>query len=279
MPASRKDTQLAYVAAGLTLGAAAGLLPTLAITVAILGFGRPSSTAILGVPMALVFGLAGATIGALLSLVAQYVMGKTRWSGAPSIRLVAGSLVLIAAFSIANATALVRREAAANQPRTIVTTGDLARLDGVSALEPKTAPTLLYESVPSNGRKVSPLLWNGEPMVVSQPDCQLTVGRGNVLARAIDVCGFDYVREVVGVTARFSPGQAESLVLLARLRATGRRELLLVFDPSGALMHQELLERTNRLLDERAMWRSGVETGPSEVTIDLGAPFRLAWAR
>jgi hypothetical protein len=64
--ASHKDTRLAYVTAGATLGAAAGALLTLATTVAILGSGRPSSTAILGVPMALLFGLVGATLSAAL---------------------------------------------------------------------------------------------------------------------------------------------------------------------------------------------------------------------
>jgi len=265
--------------AGAALGAAAGALPTLATTVAILEFGRPSSTAILGVPMALLFGLVGATLGAALGLLARFLLVKTRWSGPPDGRLIVGALALIAGLSIANATALVREEAAASRPRIQVSTGDLAKIAGASVLRPNVAPIVLYDPFLSEGRKVSPMLWNGVPVAIDQADCRLTVRRGGGVVRSIDVCGFDYVREVIGLTARFAPGQGESLVLLARLRATGRRELLLVLGPSGVIVYQELLERTERLRDEGVMWRSGGEDGPCEVTLDLGAPLRLAWAR
>ena len=96
----------------------------------------------------------------------------------------------------------------------------------------------------------------------------------------MDIRSFDYIRQILGVAVRFEAAQQESLVLLARLRPTGRRELLLIFGAAGALMHQEIIERTDSLQSGGpVLWRSGAVEGPGAVTVDVGRPIRYEAAR
>jgi hypothetical protein len=63
-----------------------------------------------------------------------------------------------------------------------------------------------------------------------------------------------------GATATLD-GRDEWPALLVRLRATGKREVLLIYDPAGKLMHEELLERRNHVA---AMLWSADSTGAKQ---------------
>jgi hypothetical protein len=52
------------------------------------------------------------------------------------------------------------------------------------------------------------------------------------------------------------------------LRATGKREVLLIYDPAGKLMHQELLERRNNVAGK--LWSAGSVGTKQEFGVDLG---------
>jgi hypothetical protein len=73
--------------------------------------------------------------------------------------------------------------------------------------------------------------------------------------------------EVLGTTAALD-GSGEWLALLVRLRATGKREVLLIYDPAGKLMHQELLERRNNVAGK--LWSAGSVGTKQEFGVDLG---------
>ncbi len=88
----------------------------------------------------------------------------------------------------------------------------------------------------------------------------------------MSLAGLDYVREVLGVTA--TDGQSQDwLALLVRLRATGRRELLLIYDATGALVHEELLART-KSGPQQVLWNAGPGNGEPAFLIDVGEPLR-----
>lgn len=91
-----------------------------------------------------------------------------------------------------------------------------------------------------------PIEWNSRRVLIEVTDDALQVRVGDQALPRVDLAGLSYVREVDGVTASLGNGASESLVLLARLRATGRRELLAIFDPQGTVAHLELLERPRR---------------------------------
>ena len=57
----------------------------------------------------------------------------------------------------------------------------------------------------------------------------------------VDLRWYDYVREAQGVCVPSHKLRKSYLAMLVLLRATGRREMLVVYTPDGRLVHQELL--------------------------------------
>jgi len=78
---------------------------------------------------------------------------------------------------------------------------------------------------------------------------------------------FDYVREIYGVMAKLTD-DSEFFALLLVLRSTGQRALLLVFDPHGMLVHQELIQRRS---PRTALWAAG-QPGHQEISVIAGEP-------
>jgi hypothetical protein len=102
----------------------------------------------------------------------------------------------------------------------------------------------------------------------------LVVHAGALTSTPIDLSRFDYAREAHAVTAQIT-GTEEWLGILVRLRATGRRELLVVFDPRGKIAYEELLERRTNLRDDPVLFSAGPGSARQEFVIDLGAPVRF----
>jgi len=63
------------------------------------------------------------------------------------------------------------------------------------------------------------------------------------------------------------------VALLVRLRATGRRELLLIYNPAGTLAYEELLARTTAGRFP-VMGSAGQFGDQHEFVLDLGEPLR-----
>ncbi len=54
---------------------------------------------------------------------------------------------------------------------------------------------------------------------------------------------FDYILEVKPIEVRLFPNEKSYLAILAKLRATSNRTMLLIYSPRGELAYQEILER------------------------------------
>lgn len=103
------------------------------------------------------------------------------------------------------------------------------------------------------------------------------IGHNPDAPNRVSLKGLDYVREVLGATAALD-AKGEWLALLVRLRSTGHRELLLIYDPTGTLAHQELLVRTAGG-PEDVLWSAGQAGDPPEFVLNLGEPLRYAAKR
>jgi hypothetical protein len=100
----------------------------------------------------------------------------------------------------------------------------------------------------------------------------LIISRDSAVMGRVSLSGLDYVRQVYGVTVTEDEGQ-EFLALLVRLRATGRRELLLIYDSTDALVHEELLARA-KSGPAPVLWNTARSAGEQGFLLDLGEPLR-----
>ena len=161
----------------------------------------------------------------------------------------------------------------------IHSTGQVLRVEGASELSPVRSATFLWVPYPHPDYPPGELRWNGRRVDVRVADDQLLVSAEGKPPTAIDISGLDYAREAYGVTATLSPAGQEWLALLVHLRATGRRELLLILNPEGVLVHEELLERRRRGAPRVGLGTAGPAGGPQEILVDRGEPIRYYLGR
>jgi hypothetical protein len=231
-----------------------------------------SSTSGLAIPFGVLAGLVAASIGALLGHWVQRRVSLTRWAGPMNL----GATTALALVVIAIPTALllydVIRTERANAPRVIASTRAIVRMEGISAASPVTPATFVWVRYAHDGHPTGQLRWNGHPLevAISEED-EVRVGAGRIRAR-VAIAAFDYPREVYAVTATLRGGEAEWLAMLIYLRATGRRNLLLIFDPAGTLVHEELLAVNRGPRGGLAV--AAVPRDRQEIVVDRGMPLR-----
>ena len=189
-------------------------------------------------------------------------------------RAAAVLLMVVATVPSVLAVREVRRMEAENTPRVIRSTGEVSRVEGPSELAPARSATFLWVSFPHPDHPRGELRWNGRRVDVRITDDHLLVTAEQLPTRTIDISRFDYAREVYGVTAALASTGQEWLALLVQLRATGGRELLFIFDPEGALVHEELLERRRGRVPRVGLGTAGPAGGPQAIVLDRGAPVR-----
>jgi MFS family permease len=259
-------------------GALAGGLgvavPILAATYYEMKFGRPSSTAGLAIPFAIIGGLLGAGLGAAVGEGIHQMVARTRWAGPMDRRVTVILLMLVVTVPSVLAVHAARRMEAENAPRVIRSTGEVSRAEGRSELAPVRSATFLWVSFPHPDHPTGELQWNGRRVDVRVVDDRLLVRAGDLQATTIDISRFDYARETYGVTAALSATGREWLALLVQLRATGGRELLFIFNPEGVLVHEELLERRRGRAPRVGVGTAGPAGGPQEIVLDRGVPIR-----
>jgi hypothetical protein len=259
-------------------GALAGGLgvavPILAGTYYEMTFGRPSSTAGLAMPFAIIWGGLAAGLGAAVGGRIHQMVARSRWAGPMDRRLAIVLLMLVVAVPSLLAIYAVRRMETENTPRVIRSTGDVSRAEGRSELAPVRAATFLWVSVPHPDHPRGELRWNGRRVNVRVTDDRLLVSADDLPTTAVDISRFDYARETYGVTAALSPTGQQWLALLVQLRATGGRELLFIFNPEGVLVHEELLERRRGRVPLVGLGAAGPAGGPQEIVLHRGVPVR-----
>jgi hypothetical protein len=255
------------------LGVSSAVLATIAAETV---FGDPSSTTAIGLFLAPIFVFIGAAVGAKVGALARMTISRSRWAG-PVDRFAVAVVVLLAiAIPGAIAVRSVLADEAWNTPRVIVSSGDVVRAEPANHVEPTSAATLIWE-LSARAERNTELRWNGNSVRITFDDGRMTLRAGTVTSTPVDLRRFDYVRQVHGISAALQEGHAEWLAVLLqlRLRETGGRELLAIFDPTGKLAYQEVLERrTRRRRDTPVLWSAGQESERQEFIVDVGPRLR-----
>lgn len=167
-------------------------------------------------------------------------------------------------------------------PRVVMTTGRVARVDGPSALEPRRPALLVYtvfKDLEAMRKKAADrgmgdryqenldvVTWRGDPLSFADLGETLLVSTPAGPLLRISLKGMPYVFEVHAITAPLD-GKGDWLALMIRHRATSHREQILLYDPAGTLVHQELLARPAGFT--ATLWASG--TGDTQqFSINVG---------
>ena len=207
------------------------------------------------------------------------MVARTRWAGPPDRRVAAVLVLFAVTITSISAINAVRHMEDENAPRVIRSTGEVARAQGVSELAPARSATFLWVGLPHPDHPTGQLRWNGRPVDVRVSGGQVIVSGDGIPGSSTDISSFDYAREVYGVTARLAGTDQEWLALLVQLRATGRRELLLIFNPQGVLVHEELLEPKIGRVPRVGLGTAGPAGVGQEIVVDRGVPFRYHLSR
>lgn len=258
---------------------AAGLGVCLAIVGAVfyeMKFGRPSSTSGIAIPFSVILGGLAAAVGAAVGRGVQQMVSRSRWAGPSDLRVSVALVSIAIIIPMLLGIGAVRRLEAENAPRVIHSTGEISRVEGTPALSPVRSAVFLWTGLPHPDHPRGELRWNGRQLDVRVVDGQLLLRADDRAMAAVDISRFDYAREVYGVTATLSGDGREWLALLVKLRVSARRELLLVFDPGGALVHEELLEASRGFGPAVGLDTAGPADGRQEIVLDRGAPRRYA---
>ena len=257
---------------GALIGIAAAATYVLAAIATEMTIGRPSPTQMAG---AIVFGLPflcafGALVGALLGWLGRIVVRRTAGARAWERSILAGTLALVVLIAGISGIQVVRQSEARQQPRVMRSTGAVTRLAGFGALTPDTSAVPVFDVLRNDDART--LSWRGGAVGVKVDGETLNISRNSAVMNQVSLSGLDYVTQIYGVTS--TDGQdREWLALLVRLRATGRRELLLIYDSAGALVYQELLART-KSGPAPVLWNGGRAPGDRGFLLDLGEPLR-----
>jgi hypothetical protein len=257
---------------GALIGVAAAATYVLAAVATEMAIGRPGPNQLAG---AIVFGLPflcglGALVGALLGSVGGIVVRRTTRARASERHVLAGTLVLVVLVAGFSGLLAARRSEAGQQPRVMRSTSAVARLGGFGMLTPDTPAIPVFDLLPTGDGRV--LSWGGAALGVKLDGETLMISRDSAVIGQVNLSGLDYVRQVYGVTSTDEQGR-EWLAMLVRLRATGRRELLLIYDPAGELVHEELLART-KSGPAPVLWNGGRSAGEQGFLLDVGEPLR-----
>lgn len=209
--------------------------------------GRPSSTAGLGalfaVPLVLLAAVLGYAIGhGIGELLRRRGIAPVIEMRRYRIAMGVGLAVAIMIGAALGATPVIRHERL-HRPRVLVGEGAFDRREGAETCD--TPSPAAYACNPLDDKTTHAFVWNGlDARLGCARDGHLTISDADgETAGAADLTRYEYMREVYAAVAKQGDGR-EALVVLARLRATGRREMLLVFDADGRLVYEELIERT-----------------------------------
>jgi hypothetical protein len=236
--------------------------------------GRPSSTA--GVGIVLMFPLV--LFAAVIGFAAGHFIGMAlrRRGITPAVPMKPYRLVLAAVLvgvmavgATLGARPVIRHERL-HEPRVIAGAGSLAREEGVPEDCGEPAPAVLACDI-SSGVSSSVMAWNGREVTLGcTREGRVTVSDASSgLVAAADLSAYEYVRTVYAATSGAEDGR-DGLVMLAGLRATGGRHMLVLFDADGRVVYQELLR--GRRAPQRAPLGVCAAEDAAGFVVDLGTP-------
>jgi hypothetical protein len=235
--------------------------------------GRPSSTAALGIVVMFPLALFAAIVGFAIGHFAGFLLRKAHLTPAlPMKPYRIGMALGLAAVAVTGAAAGARpviRHERLHQPRVIAGADRMDRLPGA----PDTCSSLQHAPVACDlltGQTSSTLPWNGRQVTLAcTRDGLVTISdQSNGVIATADLRPFEYVRQVQAASARQRNGR-EALVVLARLRATGRREMLVIFNADGQVRYQELIATSRHIEQPLSICRGDDVDSP---VVDAGSP-------
>jgi hypothetical protein len=241
-------------------------------------FGRPSpdqwaGNIIFGLP---ILGVLFLVPGVITGSVVQFLIGRARRAEPVDRRAVGRLLAIVAMLAALAGVGRGIQIESRSPPRVMISTGAIGRHDGPSAISTATPAMTVFEPFAGNTPTASPLSWNGAALRLMLEGNMLTIRRSERVVGSIDLRPLDYVTEIFGTTGMLDANE-EWLALLVRLRSTGHRDLLLIYDPTGILVHEELLERTGR--DRPLLLTAGERGQRQEFLVDVGQSLRFAAVR
>lgn len=236
----------------IVLGLLTGILVCAWIVIPVIAetaLGRPSSMAGLGFIVGPVLALLAGGATFLLARGLRALAGR---AGIASRRvppwLVAGGVLAVVTFVAVlgfNARSQILARELARRPRVIVETGRLTKTDrSPGGLDARVEAPLLFSIYQE---KVVPSIdWNGRAVVVTGSDEQVTIrDEAQTPIASTDLHEFDYIGRIRAIPVCRYPNGERDLAVMATLRATSARSMLIVYDPRGAVVYQEHLERTS----------------------------------
>lgn len=257
---------------GAIIGAAIPVAYVLSATTAALIIGRPGLDVIAGTLFTLVmFAMLGGAIGGAIGWTVERIVRETTFAG-PSDRLavrrgVALAVVIATIFGVQFAREVESR----SRPRVMHTDRTVARVDGESSLSPRLAATPVFTRASKDAQE--PVLkWRDRPVGVTIDGRTLTVSQPTGVVDMLSLDGLDQATEIVGSTASLD-GSHQWLALLVRLRASGRRDLVLLYDSTGVRVYQELLASTGPGRDP-VLWTAGPAGNVQEFVVNVSQPVR-----
>ena len=234
-------------------------------TAARMSFGRPSSTEAVGFVVAPIVGvIAGVGIFALSSVLLWLLRRlniKPAAAPIPTWVPVVLSMAVLGTLGVlfVRARADVLAEETARRPHVIRESALFAPLPQAPAALDGRAEAAIQYDLTAPGEPATPITWNGRAISLDAMQEQVLIKpAGDAAAKAIattDLRGFDYILNLRALPVCTQPDGRQWLAVLAMLRATSQRSMLLVYDADGAVVFQEHLERrgmNSRLSSGRA---------------------------
>ena len=257
---------------GALIGAAIPVAYVLSATTATLIIGRPGLDVIAGTLFTLImFAMLGAAIGGAIGWSVQRVVRETTFAGPadrPAVRRgVALAMVVATIFGVQFAREVESR----SRPRVMHSDRTVTRVDGESSLAPRLAATRVFIRA-SKDAPGPALKWRDRPVDVTIDGRTLTISQPTGVVDMLSLDGFDQATEIVGSTASLD-GSREWLALLVRLRASGRRDLVLLYDSTGVRVYQELLAASGPGRDP-ILWTAGPAGNVQEFLVNVSQPVR-----
>ena len=260
---------------GALIGATAATSYLLGAVSFTLLFGRPPSDLAVNLASALALLLILATVsGAVAGLIVQGLVRLSSYAGPGEWHLAKRGLAVVFIVLTGLGIHTSWTYESADWVRVVQTSPAITRIEGPSSLIPRRPAVLVYELF--GKMPTQTLMWEGHPVTVSQALQIVTIRRGDDVIDVINMRRMDYLTEIVATTATLGTG--EWLAVLVRIVSTAQRDLLLIYDPGGTLVHKEVFERMTADA-ATALWSAGADRSPQEFVVDVGSPVRFTAGR
>jgi hypothetical protein len=207
---------------------------------------RMPSTAALGLPIACAYAALGSALGYLAAVTVSAVLGHSRsnrvLSNATFSRTIAAALLICVAGGLALGLPPAIRYDRVNRARIVFTTG---LVDKIFDKQPSCYKRWSAHTVCGSEEGPVPFeLGRAIPFRIACPFDRIDIfnGDGKRLATQ-SLAGLDPLFSAEAILLGGDPLKASPLAVLAHLRPTGSRDVLMVFDSSLRLVYQEILTR------------------------------------